>query len=133
MLIAILFLIYRIKIHTNRIRTSIYRKRSRKKFQRILIHLNIYNIYYLLSICPINIYSFIHLHLNTRDTLVEIILTNYLFVSLNSYSILIFLLTKVKQQQQQHRVVYHQQQKQSPYIIITQPSIQLDEYQRTRL
>jgi hypothetical protein len=131
MLIAMLFLIYRIEIHTNRIRTTIYRKRSRKKFQRIIIHLNIYYIYYLLSICPINIYSFIRIYFNLNQTIIEIILINYLFISLNCYSILIFLLTKVKQQ---HRIIYHQEQKQSPYIIIiTHPSIQLDEYERTRL
>lgn len=130
MLIAILFLIYRIEIHTNRIRTSINRKRSKQKFQRILIHLNIYNIYYMLSICPINIYSFIRIHFNLNHTIIEIILLNYLFVTLHCYSILIYLLTRVKQQQ---RIIFHQEQKQSPYIIITRPSIQLDEYERTRL
>jgi len=130
MLIAILFLIYRIEIHTNHLRTSINRKRSRKKFQRILIHLNIYNIYYLLSICPINIYTFIRIHRNIDQPLIDILLMNYSFISLNSYSILIFLLTQVKQK---HRIIFHQEQKQTPFIIITRPSIQLDEYERTRL
>lgn len=131
MLIAILFLIYRIEIHTNRLRTSISRKRSRQKFQRILIHLNIYNFYYLLSICPISFYSFIRINLNLNHKLIEIILLNYLFISLHFYSVLIYLLTQVKQQQR--IIIFHQEQKQSPYIIITGPSIQLDEYERTRL
>ena len=130
MLMAIIFLIYRIEVHTNRIRTSINRKRSRKKFQRILIHLNIYNLYYFLSICPINFYLFIRIKLNIKIPILEIILINYLFISLHCYSILIFLLTKVKQQP---RITFHQEQKQSPYIIITRPSTQLDEYERTRL
>jgi hypothetical protein len=126
MLIAILFLIYRIEIHTQRIRTSINRKYSRQKFQRILIHLNIYNIYYLLSICPMNFYLFIHI----QKTILGIILMNYAIISLHMYSILIYFLTNVKQQ---HRIIYHHEQKQSPYIIITRPSIQSDEYERTRL
>jgi hypothetical protein len=131
MLIAVLFLIYRIEIHTKRIRTSINRRYSRQKFQRILIHLNIYNIYYLLSICPISFYLFIRNHINIEQSIIGIILINYIFLSLQSYSILIYLLTNVKQQQ--HRIVYHQEQKQSPYIIITRPSVQFDEYERTRL
>ncbi|CAF1170313.1 unnamed protein product [Rotaria sordida] len=136
MLISILFLIYHIEIHTNRIRMSLNRKRSKNKFQRILIHLNIYNTFYILSICPINIYSFIRIYMNTKHRLIETILINYLFITLHCYPILIFLLTQVKQQQQQqqqYRVKFYQEQKQSPYIIITHPSIELDEYQRTRL
>jgi hypothetical protein len=130
MLIAIVFLVYRIEIHTNRIRTSLNRKRSRKKFQRILIHINIYNIYYMLSICPINLYSIIRIFTNTKSRLTEIFLVNYLFLSLDCYPILIYYLTQVKQQ---HRIKFHQEPRQSPYIIITYPSVQLDEYQRTRL
>ena len=130
MLMAVLFLIYRIEIHTKRIRTSINRKYSRQKFQRILIHLNIYNVYYLLSICPINFYSFIRIRANLQQPIVGVILLNYTMIFLHGYPILTYFLTNVKQQ---HRVVYHQEQKQSPYIIITRPSVQFDEYERTRL
>ncbi|CAF2542693.1 unnamed protein product [Rotaria sp. Silwood2] len=130
MLISILFLIYRIEIHTNRIRISLNRKRSRNKFQRILIHLNIYNAFYMLSICPMNIYSFIRIYMNIKQRFIEIILINYSFMTLNCYSILIFLLTQVKQQ---HRIKFYQEQKRSPFIIITHPSTESDEYQRTRL
>ncbi|CAF3543181.1 unnamed protein product [Rotaria sp. Silwood1] len=130
MLISVLFLIYRIEIHTNRIRISLHRKRSRNKFQRILIHLNIYNTFYMLSICPINIYSCIRIYMNIKQRLIEMILINYLFITLNFYPVLIFLLTQVKQQ---YRIKFSQEQKQSPFIIITRPSIESDEYQRTRL
>ena len=132
MLMAMFFLIYRIESHTNRIRTSINRKRSRRRFQRILIYLNIYNIYYLFSVSPMNFYSFIRLHFNLHQPIVEIILINHLFLSLHTYSILIFFLTEVKQQPQ-HRITSHQEQKQLPYIIVTRPSIELDVYERTRL
>jgi hypothetical protein len=130
MLLAILFLIYRIKIHTDRIRSSINRKRSRNKFQRILIHLNIYNIYYLLSICPINIYSLLRMNMNIHSHLADILLINYLFISLHCYPILVYFLTKVNQSP---RIQFYHEQKQVPYIIVTHPSIQFDEYERTRL
>jgi len=133
MLIAIGFLIYRIEIYTKRIRISINRKRSRKKFQRILIHLNIYSFYYLFSTCPLSIYLLARYNLQVRQSIDEIVLINYSFISLHCYSVLIFFLTQIKQQQQQHRIVFHQEQKQSPYIIVTRPSVQLDEYERTRL
>ncbi|UJR34154.1 hypothetical protein I4U23_021561 [Adineta vaga] len=131
MILAIIFLLYRIEVHTNRIQSSITRQRSRNKFQRILIHLNIYNIYYMLTICPINIFFFIRNSLQIQGQLIEIILMNYLFISLHCYSILIYILTKVKQP---IRIKYQlKEQKPAPYIIITHPSNQIDEYERTRL
>ena len=129
MLIAMFFLIYRIEIHTKRLRTSLNRKRSRQKFQRIFIYLNIYHIYYFISICPISFYSFIRIRLHLEQPIANIILINYLFVSLHGYSILIFFLTKVKPQQ---RIISHRKQKPLPFVIITRPSIELDEYERTR-
>ena len=130
MLIAIFFLIYRIETQTNRIRTSINRKRSRRRFHRILIYLNIYNIYFLFSICPINFYSFLRLYRNLHQPIIEILLINQLFISLHAYSIFIFFFTQVKQPR---RITSYPEQKLPPYIIVTRPSIQLDEYERTRL
>ncbi|CAF0726157.1 unnamed protein product [Adineta steineri] len=130
MLFAVIFLIYRINIHTKRMRSSITRKRSKNKFQRILIHLNIYNIYYMLSICPLNIYVFLRLSMNIKQQTIEILLINYSFISLHGYPILIFFLTKVKQPV---RIKYFQEQKPAPYIIVTHPSSHVDEYERTRL
>lgn len=128
MLIAMIFLIYRIEIHTNRLRTSLNRKRSRKKFQRILIHLNLYHLFYFLSIGPMHFYSFIRICLNLDQPLVAILLDNYIFISLQTYPILVFLLTKFKRIEQ--RILF---QRQTPFVIIIPPSIQEDEYQRTRL
>ena len=130
MLVAISFFIYRIETHTRRIRTSISRRRSRKRFQRILLHLNLYNIYYLLTIGPLHIYVFVRIQMNWRQRFAEVFFMNYTFLLLLCYPSLMFVLERVKQK---HRIEYHQGQKQSPYIIVTYPSTQLDEYDRTRL
>ena len=133
MLVAMIFLIYRIEIHTNRLRISFNRKRSRQKFQRIVIHLNIYHLFYFLSICPMNFYSFIRISFNLDQPLVDILLTNYLFISLHSYSLIVYFLTNIKRRQ---RIVFHREQRQTPSVIILPPppppSVPLDEYQRTR-
>ena len=68
--------------------------------------------------------------MSIKNRFIEIILINYLFITLHSYPILIFLLTQVKQQTQ---IKFNQELKQSPYVIRIDPSIELDEYQRTRL
>ena len=130
MLVAISFFIYRIEIHTRRIRTSISRQRSRRRFQRILLHLNLYNIYYLLTICPLHIYVFVRIQMHWKHRFTEIFFINYTFVLLQCYPSLVFVLERVKPT---HRIEYHQEQKRSPYIIVTYPSTQLDEYDRTRL
>lgn len=131
MLLAISFLIYRIEIHTNRIQSSITRHRSKKKFHRILIHLNIYTLYYIFALCPTNLYLFLRLPLKVQSQISDILLVNYIFISLHAYPILIYVLTKVKQP---IRMKYVQpEQKLAPYIIVTHPSMQIDEYERTRL
>lgn len=130
MFISVLFLLYRIQIHTKRIRTSLNRKLSRNKFQRILIHLSIYNMFYIVSVFPVNIYSFIRINMYTKQRLVDIIFINYLYLTLHSYPILIYCLTQIKQQ---HRIKFSQEQKMSPCIVITHISVATDVYQRTRL
>ena len=132
MLLAIVLLLYHIELHLRRLRTSLNRQRSRKKFHRILVHLNIYTAFYFLSLCPLNLYAMLRLALNRKPRAVEIALTNYVYISLHLYPILIFLLGRIKSQQRIH--YSFDQQRASPYVIaITPVSNELDECQRTKL
>jgi hypothetical protein len=50
MLLAIASFLHHINVHTQRLRLSVNRTRSKKKFRRILLHLNIYSLYFLYSV-----------------------------------------------------------------------------------
>ena len=130
MLIAIIYLLYQIDTHTKRLRLSISRKKSRKKFHRILIHLGIYHIYYLLSVVPINIYSYIRLSLTLKPRSIDVTLINYTYFCLQIYPMVIFFLERT---QPHPRIHFSQEQKAAPFVIINPHPIPSDEYQRTRL
>lgn len=130
MLLAIIYLLYMIEVHSKRLRLALSRERSRRKFQRTLIHLTIYHCYYLISVGPLNIFGFIRHSIHSQSNLADIIVFEYTYVVLNCYPIAIYFLERVKQKR---RINYAQEQKQTPFVITSFPAFHADEYQRTRL
>ena len=132
MLISIGLLLYHIELHLQRLRTSLNRKRSRKKFHRILVHLTIYNCFYFVAVCPLNLYAMLRFSLPRKQRSLDVVLNNAIYICLHLYPLLIFLLGRIKSQR---RIQFsYEQQRASPYVIVISPAPNdSDEFQRTKL
>lgn len=123
MFISTFLLLYHIEIHTQRLRLSINRQRSRKKFHRILLHLSFYNFFYLFAVGPMNFYSFVRIFLPRKIRLFDFLFLNQIYLSLHFYPLLVFYLERTKKRRQT-------QTNSSPFVVVIPQ--QEDEYQRTR-